>query len=281
MRSFLLILLVVLPFTGCGVVPEPAPFREERVLRLGMTPFDAVPILYREGRAIADYLELNMHEQVRLVLVPNYVEMKAALLQGRLDLAWATPNLYTELVKMPYELLCAVSRDGRTVHHGVIVVRKDRPYSTIQDLKGTVFGYVDRQSYTGFTLPNAYFERAGIDPLTFFKDVHFAHNHTAALEDLLSGVCDAVAVHDGARLTSGPLDINQLKIIANTGKSVADPILVRRTLETARKEQLRALFLEMRKRPGGLAALECLLTTGGVDGFGPAVRADYDASGSR
>jgi phosphonate transport system substrate-binding protein len=276
MRSVLMAAFFVLFVSGCGSdAPATAPV--ERALRLGMTPFDAVPILYKEGRAISDYLEHNLHEKVRLILVPNYEEMKEAMLKERLDLAWATPNLYTNAVKLPYELLCAVSRDGRTVHQGVIVVKKDSPYHRVQDLKGTVFGYVDRQSYTGFTLPNAYLEQQGIDPLAFFKSVHFAHNHTAALEDLFAGICDAAAVHDGARLTSGALDINQLRIIAHTGKSVADPILVRRTLLTSRKDALRALFMEMAKRPGGALALETLRVTGGIDGFGSATQADYES----
>ena len=92
--------------------------------------------------------------------------MRYLLYQGRLDLVWCTPALYMrDRGKVPYELLCAISRSGRKNHGGVIVVRKEGPIRSVKDLKGAVFSYVDRESATGFLLPNQYLETQGIDPL--------------------------------------------------------------------------------------------------------------------
>jgi len=274
----LFILVVALALAGCDSAPPPAepPAPPARTLRLGVTPFAELPVLYRETRALADYLAKNTSRRTRPVLVSDYRDMLYLLHQDRLDLAWCTPTLYARARgKVNYDVLCNIVRGGKSKHTGLIVVRADSPYRTLADLKGTTFDYVDRGSATGFVLPNLALERAGIEPLSFFHEVRFALNHTNALDDLLAGRCDAAAVHDDARSSSGPIDATKLRILAITGESPADPILVSRRLGSSDIQRLRELFVEMAHSPGGAEALAVLTAGDGITGFGAADDRDY------
>lgn len=270
------LLMLVLVIAGCGadVRSTGAPARAP-VLRLGLTPFLDLPVLYRESQALAGYLGKNLGVKARLVLVPEYRAMRHMLVQGRLDVVWCTPGLYASCRgKIPYDVLCATSRGPDSLHRGLIVVRAASPYRTVHDLKDKVFAYVDRSSATGFVLPGLYLEREGLDPLRHFKDVQFAHNHTAALTDLLEGRCDAAAVHDAARTPEGGID-SRFRVLAVTGTSPADPVLVNRNLSMARKDELRRLLLRMPEHAGGPATLDVLRACDGIVGFVSAREEDY------
>lgn len=276
----LVILLTSILVPGCGEGPADPPAdpasADPAVLRFGMTPFLDLPLLYQESQALAAYLGRNLGLKARMVLVPDYQTMKHLLKQGRLDLAWCTPGVYASTrEQIPYEVLCAISRGGARTHEGLIVVRAESPYRSVLDLEGAVFSYIDRSSATGFILPNLLFEREGIEPLKFFHEVKFALNHTAALDDLLASRCDAAAVHDGARSSEGPIDPARIRVIAVTGKSPPDPILVSRDLPAERKKRLRELMIAMPANPEGAETLEVLRRCDGIVGFVEARESEY------
>lgn len=272
MNRVALLCVTALLIAGCGA-DRPAAERAPapHTLKLGFTPFVELPVLQRETRALADYLAKGLSVPTRPVLVSDYRDMLHLLRQGRLDLAWCTPALWARVRgQVEYEPLCGIVRGGKTTHTGLIVVRADSRYRTLADLKGGVFAYVDRTSATGFMLPNEALEKAGIDPLRDFRDVRFSLNHTAALTDLLEGRCDAAAVHDDARTADGrPIDPAQIRVLATTGTSPADPILVSQRLPKDEIETLKRLLLEMPKQPGGADALAVLTACDGITGFAP------------
>lgn len=79
---------------------------------------------------------------------------------------------------------------------GLIVVSSASPHQTLEDLKGTAFAYVDRNSGSGFHYPNRLFKSRGIDPLTFFSRVVFTNSHDQSLHGVKHGHYAAAAVYE-------------------------------------------------------------------------------------
>ena len=261
---------------GCKEQPPPEPIFPKRPLTFGMVPFHALPELYAESKIIASYLSDRLDRKIRFVLMPDYASITKLLLHEQLDIAWMTPMPYAKFrSRIDYEILCAPSRRGRRSHRGVIVTKRDSNFKTLQDLKGSTFAYVDRYSTSGFVFPNLLFQEKGIDPLSFFRAVHFSHTHSSSLLGVIEGRYDAAAVYDQAYLTSLPKeDRRKLKALAFTKTIPADPIVVRKNLDASLKAKLKELFLDMQRL--GPETLQSLTTRDGIDKFFETTEDAYD-----
>lgn len=265
----LLLLALALGLCACDPGPStPAPPKTPRSLRFGIIPFNDLALLHEESHVLAAHLSRHLGRKIRVVLVPDYASMTQLLLQERLDLAWLTPATFMLFrQRLAYELLSSPARGSRT-HRGVIAVRRDSPYHSLQDLKGRVFAYVDRYSTTGFVFPNLLMEQRGIDPLRHFARVSFSYNHGASLAGLRQGHYDAVAVHDRATgAESSSVEPEDLRILARTPPIPPDPIVVHRSLDPELKERCRVLLLKMKDFEGGEECLATLTRLDGVDRF--------------
>lgn len=89
--------------------------------------------------------------------------------------------------------VAARNEKGKLVpyYKGVFFVPKDSPYNTLFDLKGKLFGFVNKSSTSGYVYPLAMMKGMGIVPSTFFSKVLFVGEHAKIFEGLKSGELDA------------------------------------------------------------------------------------------
>ncbi|MFC1611569.1 phosphate/phosphite/phosphonate ABC transporter substrate-binding protein [Myxococcota bacterium] len=190
-------------------------------LVFSVTPYLPEAELRARYLPLAEYVGKKVGVPVRWKTVESYDGMVRALAQYEVHIAVLSPfNYVTAKRENPSIILLAVPvAGGATTYSGYIFTREDSTVESIADLKGKHFGFVDRQSASGYLYPLVYLRAQGYEPEHFGK-VSFVGNHTRLVDMLLAGEIDAGASY--AIAISRP-DGKQLRILAKTGRIPLDP----------------------------------------------------------
>lgn len=137
------------------------------------------------------------------------------------------------------------SKKKSASYDAFIVARADRDdLSTLKSLRGRRFGFVRKQSTSGYVYPAAYFMRHGIDYTSFFSRVYFLGSHPRVTDAIASGSIDAGATWDYnlkyAIKKHGPV----FKIITKTGSIPNLGIAANGAVPKPMQDKIRAALLE-------------------------------------
>lgn len=109
---------------------------------------------------LAQYLERELADDgvtdVEISVLPNSQAMAEALRQGDVDLYFDSPLVATRVAQMA-EAVPFLRRwkNGEATYHSVIIVPADSDMQTIDDLRGSVIGFQEPDSTSGYLLPVA------------------------------------------------------------------------------------------------------------------------------
>jgi phosphate/phosphite/phosphonate ABC transporter binding protein len=285
--------LLLLLSLSCSVQPpDPGPLVMEEVpapppvelvdvpnpLVLGLLPVFAPDQMVRQFSPFASYLGEQLDTTVELRLSESYDEMVSLLDKGEVDLAQLSPFVYvTAKEKVPeIELIATNIAEGSSTYSGYIVARTDLGVSSIDDLKGLRFGFVDQHSASGHLYPSAFLISGGLEPQRDFREIVFAGRHDSLLNYLISGRIDAGATFSGALLNAEGqgLDVEQIEIVAKTGRIPYDAWVTRGDLHPSVVSQLESSLLALSTRDKkGRRILGPLRS---INAFAPVTDAHYD-----
>ncbi|WP_027546670.1 phosphonate ABC transporter substrate-binding protein [Bradyrhizobium sp. WSM2254] len=145
----------------------------------------------------AAYLSNKLGVPVRILWGTDYAAVIEALRSGKIQFAFIGAANYALGHKVMGSMIVPVgidqSQDGSTGYYSVIVVRKDSPYHSLEDLKGKVLAWVDPNSTSGYAVPNYFMNKQGINPATFFSKTPFSGSHELGVIGLINGTFDAAA----------------------------------------------------------------------------------------
>jgi phosphonate transport system substrate-binding protein len=211
-------------------------------------------------------VEQKMKVPAELFTSPNYDGVMQGLLNSELDAAWLGAAGYAGVyLRDPdaVEPLVAVQQlDGSVGYHSVLFVRADSPYQTLDDLRGRSVMFSDRDSTSGFLVPNYELSRDGY-PLRYFGAFGFAGSHPATVLAVLDGQFDAGVTwtsgigsyeegHSRGNLhrmvQDGRLDMSDLRILWSSSLIAEGPVVVRKKLPQEAKDAYKQLLLGMSKQ---------------------------------
>ena len=265
--------------TGCSGEPTPRlKLETSAVMNFGFMPYNDPEHMRALFNAVSAHLCEHMKIQMRFILAADYQTMGRLMENQMVDLAWFTPASYRRIGKKVGAIgICKPFRRGHGTYRPVIVVRKDNPAKTLADLKGARFAYVERNSTSGFVVPNLMLLQIGVkDPLTFFNEVAFTYSHGGSLRGVATGRYDAAAVYEGLpEEMASELGEGTIRPLEYGPSVPNDPIAVRPGLEPAAVERLRELLLNMDKYPSGKKALQALDELERISKFVPTDESDY------
>lgn len=274
-----LLMLALALTAGCGGAPAPAVTLEMKpVLYFGFMPYNDPDHMRGLFNAVSAHLAEHLKVQMRFILASDYQTMGRLMENGMLDLAWFTPASYRRIgKKVGAVALCKPFRRGRGTYRPVLVVKADSGITKLADLKGKRFGYMERNSTSGFVVPNLMLLEIGVtDPLTFFSGIEFTYSHANSLRGLAAGRFEATSVYEGLpEEMEKELGAGTFRRIAFGPEVPNDPIAVRPGMPAATVEKIKHLLLTMDSYESGRKALSELNELERISGFVATDDRDY------
>jgi ABC-type phosphate/phosphonate transport system substrate-binding protein len=202
------------------------------VFKLGAVAYDAKVVPIWEG--FKKYFEANGFD-FDFVLYSNYEAQVEAHLAGHFDVAWNSPLAWIETRRAPQLKDCPPSaiamRDTDQDLTSVIVVLKDSPVESVDDLRGRTVAVGAEDSPQATMIPLLHIAESGLEPETDFtiqlhdtlRGKHGDHigGERDAARSLVNGSADAACMIDGNHLLfsqEGTLPASGTRILERTGR---------------------------------------------------------------
>lgn len=126
----------------------------------------------------------------------SYEDLANELEKGRVDYAWMSPTLMmltNERIQLR-PLLSAV-RNDRVDYCAALFVDGNKPWTTLDEMRGKTVAWVDAASASGYLFPRLHLAARGIDPTTFFGKELFLRTHTDVVHAVVDGRADVGATY--------------------------------------------------------------------------------------
>ena len=197
--SALWVLLTALPLAGCGPAtpstyePELSPHgqAEDRIYRIGVHPLHNPQRLMEVYGPLVDHLNAAMPDvELQLEASRNYEEYEKKLYAG--EFAFAMPNPYQTVLAMRrgYHVIAKMGDDAQ--FRGLILVRRDSPVRSVQDLRGRTVAYPAPTALAATMLPQYYLHTHGLDVNREVQNVYVG-SQESAIASVLRGHVAAAA----------------------------------------------------------------------------------------
>lgn len=188
--ALFIVLCLSLILAGCKGFPDK--------LTIGLIPVrDAVDM--KEGfEPIRLHLEGQLGIPIEVKVTKNYVSLIDAMKNGQIDIGWYGAFSYIA-AESEMELTPLVVQKRKQLgiyYHSLIITQKKSQISSIDDLEGKKFAFVDAGSTSGFVLPYALFKSRNMDYENFFSEFYYAGSHEIVPMDILTHKADAGAVSE-------------------------------------------------------------------------------------
>lgn len=210
------------------------------------------------------YTEEALGVPVKLFAPADYNGVIQGLLGGTLDMAWLGASGYAAVFLQDPEavepVLVKINMDGSYGYHSIGFARADSGITSLDDMKGKVFGFGDPNSTSGYLIPSIEIPAAGDDitmvPGEYFEDVVFTGGHEQTIVAVNNGEVDggvtwadgqgdwADGYNSGAlrkAVDAGLVDMNDLVEIWRSGVIPEGPIVLRKSLPQDVKDKMVAL----------------------------------------
>ena len=132
---------------------------------------------------------------------------------------------------------------GRPVYYSDVIVRRDSPIRSLEELRGCSWAYNEPASHSGHTVTLYSLVRMGARP-GFFGRVVEAGFHQRAIRLVHAGVMDAAAIDSqvlAVELRDHP-DLTGLRVVGSFGPSTIQPVVAASCLPGRLKEQVRTCW---------------------------------------
>jgi phosphate/phosphite/phosphonate ABC transporter binding protein len=227
-------------------------------LKFGFTPVLSESEMREEFQPLMEYMTQATGIEVTLYIAKNYGDLREQMEAGKVDIGSFSPFAYVDAAAGGKIKIIAQSiLDHSAFYKGFIITKKDSGISTISDLQGKRFAFVDPKSASGYVYPRAMLIEKGFDPDKFFKEIVFSGGHDKVIADVLDGKVEAGAIYDGALAIAkrNGLKTEDLVTIVSTDPIPHDAIVVRSDLDDASTRKILNALVDLEKSAEGKRAI--------------------------
>ncbi len=176
--------------------------------KFGVTPWQKGQTnddINRFYRPMMDYLSKKTGDEFIIVSTKDYQQMIEYLAAGKVDFASISPVPYVLAKKKNPAIQLIVTElswDKREENLTdsylgfIVTLKSNTELNTLSDLKNKRFGFVKKESSSGFKYPNALLIEHGINYIDYFKKHYFLGSHPRVTDAIVQGSIDAGATWD-------------------------------------------------------------------------------------
>ena len=240
-------LACALQLWGVGAASARSPLKYSFAVVPQLAPTE----LHREWAPVLARLSRDAGMTLELKVIPTIAQFEAAFLKGAPDFAYVNP--YHAVMAKQAHGYQPLLRDQQGLT-GVLLVRKDSPYTEASQLK---------EQTLGFPAPNAFgaslYMRALLSEKVKipFETIYLGTHPNVFRQVLRGGVAAGGSIED---LFNGemPEIRDQLRIIFKTPEVASHPVVAHPRLPESARRALTQAFLAMAKDPAGQALLKAI-----------------------
>jgi len=249
-------------FANHAKVGEP-----NKPIRFGLTA-----VVLQENLRFLDewsfYLSNKLGHKVEFVRRKSYREIMDLLASGSLDFAWICGFPYVQKRDPEFiKLLSVPIYKGKPLYHSYVIVHKDSPHQTVDDLKGKTFAYSDPNSNSGYLYPQYLLAENGANNQSYFRKSFFTFSHAETVEAVAERFSDGGAVDSyiwDSLKEFRPDLVAQTRVIKQSPSFGFPPLVSRVGVDLEIVWLMERVLKDMADDPDGRVFLEGLK----LDGFG-------------
>lgn len=256
------------------IITAGAPGIASGEIKLGVLPRLGPVELFWMFSPLADYLSRETGEKVSIVIPRDFAAFKAAVKEGKIDIAFSNPLVYVQLrEELKLEPLAVAAEKAGKKFRGIILARRDSGIETIEDLKGKKLVFVDRDSAGGYLFQVLLLHQAGLDLQKDLTILPFAKKHDNVVQAVFNRAADAGGIREDDLEKVKKVDFSRMKIIAHTPYYPNWPIYTHPRVAPETAARLRTAILNL---SAGSPRTNKVLKSANLSGFETVSDRDYN-----
>ncbi|EKO39766.1 MAG: phosphate/phosphite/phosphonate ABC transporter, periplasmic binding protein [Solidesulfovibrio magneticus str. Maddingley MBC34] len=249
----------------------------QRPLRLAVASVSSPGETVNSLRTIAEALSRRTGRQIVLVQRKTYAEVNLLLANDDADIAFVSTGAYSAYRgQAPIEVLVMTEFMGSATYDAQLIVPRDSPAQSLEDLQGKVFAFTDPLSFSGHMAVMDALLRLGSAPERHFGRYFYTASHDRAIQAVANRIADGASIDNqilDVAIRKQPELAGKVRVVATLGVNPSGPVVVAAGLDPKLKDALRDIFLDLHQDPAQAEALETLA----ISRFTPPVPGAYDA----
>ncbi|MFN7065923.1 MAG: phosphate/phosphite/phosphonate ABC transporter substrate-binding protein [Aquificaceae bacterium] len=239
---------------------------QAKEIRVGFTAVISREDIYTVHHFL-EYLSGKTGLDLKPVFAKSYDEMDFFLSTGHAHIAYICGAPFVDGSKrFGYQILTVPLSEEGPLYYSYVIVRKEKRYSSIFELKGKPYAFSDPKSNSGSLVPTYILSKKGYKPADFFKPLLYTYSHSESIMAVYKGFVEGASVdslvyHHMEK--AQPHIIRELKVIQKFGPYPTTPFVYGRYVDKETVERLRRAMLSMDKDQEGRAILQRM----GIKGF--------------
>jgi phosphonate transport system substrate-binding protein len=286
--GIMLVCLSLIVALGCGEKEEPTKIKLKekisvgsektvgKVLNFGASGSGSPQKIFKQYTPLTEYIDKKLGRRVKLVQKRTYEELNELFKKGEITFGRIATGGYIRLKKeIDIDILALVAKHGDPHYKAVIIVLKDSPITSFDQLRGKTFAFVDRFSNSGFNYPSYLVAQKGSNIYAFFSTHMFSGGHDKSIMAVLNKDVDGASVSSTSLLRAGtknPEVKSKIKVIRESPLFVRGPVVVKAEMPWDFKKRLREIMFKMHLDEDGRNALKAMK----IDRFIQGKDSDFD-----
>ncbi|MCF8091585.1 MAG: phosphate/phosphite/phosphonate ABC transporter substrate-binding protein [Desulfotignum sp.] len=212
---------------------------------------------------LLDYIGEKTGREIELIQRKTYAEVNELFPKNMIDLAFVCSGPYTNgRSSYGFEGLATPVVRGEPYYRSYLIVQKNAPYESLEDLEGKVFAFTDPDSNSGALVPRFWLLQKNRTPADFFDRVTYTYSHDNSILAVARGLVDGAAV-DGHiwdyYQAKNPYFTAKTRVIKKSDPYGSPPLVGSAFLDPHLKDDIQQVVLTMHTAEQGRKILNSLM----------------------